>query len=129
MEIFSKSNGKIYVTFGDEKSSITEHLSQQTCYPRDYLKKIQCPILASFDDWDASWPVDLMRHTQKLIKHEKEKRREKEKKSLMTQLWYTLSSVTRSGQFFIFRWPLAMLYSGWSLMCVCHEDLSCKIEV
>ena len=24
------------------------------------FQKFQCPILASFDHWDASWPVDLM---------------------------------------------------------------------
>ncbi len=30
-------------------------------YPYDYFfQKFQCPILASFDHWDASWPVDLM---------------------------------------------------------------------
>ena len=32
-----------YVTFGDEKSYINEHVSPQTCYPCDYFSKIPMP--------------------------------------------------------------------------------------
>ena len=51
-------------------------------------------------------------------------------------LIHTLSSVMTSGQykermspFFIFRWPLTMLFSGWTLLSVCQDDVSCKIDV
>ncbi len=54
----------------------------------------------------------------------------------VSQQTHTLSSVTPSGlykyrtsPFFIFRWPLAMLFSGWTLLSFCRGGLSCKIDV
>ncbi len=47
-----------------------------------------------------------------------------------------MSSVSPTGQykyrtspFFIFRWSLAMLFGGWTVLSVCQDDLSCKSDV
>ncbi len=47
---------------------------------------------------------------------------------------WTLSSVMPSGQykyspFLMFWWLLAMLFRRWTILSVCQEDLSCKIDV
>ncbi len=43
--------------------------------------------------------------------------------------WWVASISTGRVPFSIFRGPLAMLFSGWVFMSVCHEEFSCKIEV
>ena len=50
--------------------------------------------------------------------------------STFSVVWRRVASIS-TGQvpFFIFRWPLTMLFSGWTLLSVCQDGLSCEIDV
>ncbi len=48
----------------------------------------------------------------------------------LSVVWRQVTSISTGWVLFvIFRWPLAMFFSGWTLLTICQDDLSWKIDV